>query len=175
MLPGLLARWETGKPHNLTINKGRHTLTAEGQTAEEAYYRMVHNALGVAPGIQEKSTMPFTVRTDPAPLRTDEHGVLRVGDSQVLLDIVIREFNNGADPEGIAHGYPTLDLADVYAVIAYYLRHRKEVDEYLQTRRAEAERLRQEIEAKQLSRADLRAKLLARKAQKDLEHASPGD
>jgi uncharacterized protein (DUF433 family) len=105
----------------------------------------------------------------------DEHGVIRVGDSQVLLDIVIREFNNGADPEGTAHGYPTLDLADVYAVIAYYLRHRQEVDEYLQTRREEAERLREEIEAKQPSRADLRAKLLARKAQQELEHASPGN
>jgi uncharacterized protein (DUF433 family) len=117
--------------------------------------------------------MPLTVRTDPVPLRTDEHGVIRVGDSQVLLDIVIRAFNNGADPEGIVHGYPTLHLADVYAVIAYYLRHRKEVDEYLHTRREEAERLRQEIEAKQPNRAELRAKLLARKAQMDLEHAPP--
>lgn len=117
--------------------------------------------------------MPFTVRTDPVPLRTDEHGVIRVGDSQVLLDIVIREFNNGADPEGIAHGYPTLELANIYAVIAYYLRHRKEVDEYLQNRREEAERLRKEIEAKQPGRAELRAKLLARKTQKELENASP--
>ena len=118
--------------------------------------------------------MSLIIQTDPVPLRTDEHGVIRVGDSQVLLDVVIREFNNGADPEGIVHGYPTLELADVYAVIAYYLRHRKEVAEYLQTRREEAERLRQEIEAKQPGRAELRAKLLARKAQMELEHASPG-
>jgi uncharacterized protein (DUF433 family) len=167
--------WETGKPHKLTITNGRHTLTGEGETVNEAYYRMAQKALGVAPGIEEKPTMPLTVRTDPVSLRTDEHGVVRVGDSQVLLDIVIRGFNNGADPEGITHGYPTLDLADVYAVIAYYLRHRKEVDEYLQTRREEAERLRKEIEAKQPSRAELRAKLLARKTQKELEHASPGN
>ena len=69
--------------------------------------------------------MALTIQTDPVPLRVDEHGVIRVGDSQVLLDIVIREFNNGAEPEAIAHGYPTLNLADVYGVIAYYLRHRK--------------------------------------------------
>ncbi len=109
--------------------------------------------------------MPLTIQTDPIPLRIDEHGVIRVGDSQVVLDIVIREFNNGSGPEGIVHGYPSLDLANVYAVIAYYLPHRKEVDEYLQSRREEAEKLRKEIEAKQPSRADLRAKLLARKAQ----------
>jgi hypothetical protein len=40
--------------------------------------------------------------------------------------VAIREFNNGADPEALAHGYPTLQLQDVYAVIAYYLRHRKD-------------------------------------------------
>jgi uncharacterized protein (DUF433 family) len=116
--------------------------------------------------------MAFTLHTDPLPLRLDEHGVIRVGDSQVLLDIVIREFNNGAEPEVIASGFPTLNLADVYGVIAYYLRHRQELDDYLQTRRREAEQLRQEIEARQPSRADLRAKLLARKAQMELADAS---
>jgi uncharacterized protein (DUF433 family) len=118
--------------------------------------------------------MSLSIQTDPVPLRIDEHGVVRVGDSQVLLDIVIREFNNGAEPEAIAHGYPTLHLADVYAVIAYYLRHPKEIDDYLGDRRQDAEKLRQEIEGKQPGRAELRAKLLARKAQMELAHASPG-
>jgi uncharacterized protein (DUF433 family) len=134
---------------------------------------MVQKALG-APALQEKPTMPLTVQSDPVPLRADENGVIRVGDSQVLLDVVIREFNNGATPEGIAQGYPTLELADVYDVIAYYLRHRIEVDEYLQARRVQADKLRQEIEAKQPDRAELREKLLARKAQMELEHASAG-
>ncbi len=56
--------------------------------------------------------MALTIQADPIPLRVDEHGVIRVGDSQVLLDIVIREFNNGAEPHAIAQGYPTLQLAD---------------------------------------------------------------
>jgi len=117
--------------------------------------------------------MPLTIQMDPIPLRVDEYGVVRVGESQVLLDVVVREFNNGADPEAIAHGYSTLKLPDVYAVIAYYLRHGKEIDEYLQARREEAEKLRQEIETKQPSRTELRAKLLSRKAQMEVEHASP--
>jgi uncharacterized protein (DUF433 family) len=117
--------------------------------------------------------MPLTIQTDRSPLRVDEHGAIRVGDSQVLLDIVIREYHNGAEPETIAHGFPTLDLADVYGAIAYYLRHRKEIDDYLDSRRQEAEKLRQEIEAQQPSRVELRAKLLARKAQMELAHAPP--
>jgi len=119
-------------------------------------------------------TPNIPIRTDPSPLRADAHGVIRVGDSQVLLDIVIREFNNGAEAEAIAHGFPTLNLADVYAVIAYCLRHRQEIAEYLQHRCDQAELLRREIEAKQPARAELRSKLLARKAQMDLAHASPG-
>jgi len=118
--------------------------------------------------------MPLTIQNDPVPLRTDENGVHRVGDSQVLLDVVIREFNNGADPESIANSYSSLELADVYGVIAYYLRHRAEIDEYLNARRQEAQQLRQEIEAKQPDRAELRTRLLARKAQLELDHASPG-
>jgi len=124
---------------------------------------------------QETPNMSLRIHPETIPLRTDEYGVVRVGDSQVLLDIVIRVFNNGADPESIVHGYPTLNLADVYAAIAYYLRHRKEVDDYLHSRRDEAERLRQQIEATQPGRAELRAKLLARKAQMEFEHASSGN
>jgi uncharacterized protein (DUF433 family) len=120
--------------------------------------------------VREKPTMALTVQALPVPLRTDEHGAVRVGDSQVLLDVLIREFENGADPESIVSAYSTLRLADVYVVIAYYLRHREEVDDYLRTRQAEAEKLRQEIEAKQPRRDDFRAKLLARRAQLDQGH-----
>ena len=117
--------------------------------------------------------MALTIQTDPVPLRVDEHGVVRVGGSQVLLDVVVREYNNGAEPEAIAHGFPTLDLADVYGAIAYYLRHRKEVDDDLQVRRHEAETLRRDFEARQPARTELRDKLLARKAQMEVVHAEP--
>jgi uncharacterized protein (DUF433 family) len=118
--------------------------------------------------------MTLAIETDPVPLRLDEFGVVRVGDSQVLLDVVVQQFNNGAEPEAIAQAFPTLNLADVYGTIAYYLRHRKDVHDYLTVRRQEAESLRQEIESTQPSRAELRAKLLARKAQLELADASPG-
>ncbi|MBI3408134.1 MAG: DUF433 domain-containing protein [Planctomycetes bacterium] len=116
--------------------------------------------------------MTLSIEADPAPLRTDEYGVIRVGNSQVLLDVVIREFKNGASPDGIVAGYPSLKLEDVYGVIAYYLRHQSEIDEYLSTRREEAAKLRQEIETKQGSQAELREKLMERKRQMEQEHAA---
>jgi uncharacterized protein (DUF433 family) len=124
--------------------------------------------------MQEKSAMSLTFHAESVPLRMDEHGDIRVGDTRVLLDVIISEFENGASPEDIVHGYSTLQLADVYAVIAYYLRHQEEVDNYLQKREVEAERLRQEIEAQQPWRSGLREKLLARRAQMEQGHASPG-
>ena len=118
--------------------------------------------------------MGITFQTDAPPLREDPSGAVRVGRSRVLLELVIRAFQDGATPESIVQSYPSVSLADVYGVIAYYLRHRHDVDDYLQARRHQADTLRREIEAKQPSRVDLRAKLLARKAQMELAHASPG-
>jgi len=96
---------------------------------------------------------------DPVPLRDDGGGGLRVGKTRVSLDTVIEEYDQGAGPESIVSAYPTLELADVYAVIAYYLRHQGEVREYLRKRDEEAAELRREIEAHS---AGLRARLLAR-------------
>jgi uncharacterized protein (DUF433 family) len=115
----------------------------------------------------------FSGQTISVPLRTDEQGAVRVGDSQVLLDVVMREFESGASPEEIVHSYSTLQLADVYAVIAYYLRHQETVEAYLRARREEAEQLRQKVEAKQPRRPGLRAELLARRAKREQAHASP--
>jgi hypothetical protein len=62
-------------------------------------------------------------------------------------------------------GFPTVPLSDIYAVIAYYLSHRAEVDSYLKRRIDEAERIRQEVEAKyppKVTRAEFQARLDAR-------------
>jgi uncharacterized protein (DUF433 family) len=123
--------------------------------------------------------MPLNLQAEPLPLRADEQGAVRVGDSRVTLDVVIHEFEGGASPEAIAQAYPTLRLADVYVVIAYYLRHREEVDDYLRARGREADRLRLEIEATQPERAGLRVnaglrvKLLARREQMEQGNALP--
>ena len=81
------------------------------------------------------------------PLRVDEGGAVRVGKSRVSLDLVVTQYENGMTPEDLVRAYDTLLLADVHAVIAYYLRHREEVRAYLKRREEEAKTLRAKIEA----------------------------
>lgn len=106
--------------------------------------------------------MDIKLQTEAPPLRRDETGALRVGHSRVLLELVIHAFQDGATPETIAQRYPTATLADIYAVIAYYLRHRQEIDAYLAEREQRAQDVRQRIESHQGDLADLRSRLIAR-------------
>src|SRR5580704_15932667 len=84
---------------------------------------------------------------EPPPLRVDAGGAVRVGGSRISLDLVVEQYENGMTPEDMVRAYDSLLLADVHAVIAYYLRHRDEVRAYLKRRTEEAEALRMKIEA----------------------------
>ena len=102
------------------------------------------------------------LQSEAPPLRRDASGVLRVGHSRVLVDLVIRAFQDGATPEAIAQRYHTATLADIYTVIAYYLRHREDIDAYLVERERRAQEVCQRIERHQEDLTDLRSHLLAR-------------
>lgn len=95
------------------------------------------------------------------PLKTDSSGTIRVADSRVTLDTLIHSFKDGATAEDIAMRYPAIMLADVYAVITYYLRHQSEVESYLEKRQEHAEIVKQEIE-QQFDSKGIRERLLAR-------------
>ncbi len=107
--------------------------------------------------------MPFPLQAESPPLREDADGALRVGESRVLLELVIRAFQDGATPETIVQRYPSAALADVYAIVAYYLRHRGEIEAYLARREQKAEDVRQRIESKQGDLSQIRARLAARR------------
>jgi uncharacterized protein (DUF433 family) len=107
--------------------------------------------------------MSLTVQAEAPPLREDASGAVRVGNSRVLLELVIRAFQDGTTPESIVQRYPTLALHDVYAVIGYYLRHRGEVEEYLARREQSAKEVGGRIESQQGDLSEIRARLLARR------------
>lgn len=93
--------------------------------------------------------MNLPVTSDPVPLvAADDGRVIRVGGTRVTLDTLIGALKRGATPEEIAQDYSAVSLADVYAVIAYYLRHRSEVEAYLERRAREHAELRREIESR---------------------------
>src|SRR4051812_31885212 len=89
--------------------------------------------------------LPFPA--EPPPLRVDEGGVVRVGRSRISLDLIVEQYENGMTPDDMVRAYDALQLADVYATVAYYLRHRDVVRSYLKRREEEAAALRGKIEA----------------------------
>ena len=106
--------------------------------------------------------MNLPAASDPVPLVfTEDSLVIRVAGTRVTLDTLIGAFKRGATPEEIAQDYSAVSLADVYAVITYYLRHRSEVEEYLERRAREHAELRREIEGRP-EYQELRERLLGR-------------
>lgn len=106
--------------------------------------------------------MSLVIENTPVPLKTDTDGVVRVGNTRVTLDTVIVAFKEGAAAEEIVSQYPALQLADVYAVIGYYLQHQPEVEAYLGRRHHQAEEIRQQNEAR-FNQQGIRERLLARR------------
>ena len=98
---------------------------------------------------------------EPVPLIKDDAGRLMIIGTRVPLDTLVAAFKRGESPEAIQESYDTVALVDVYSVLAYYLRHRAEVETYL----AEQEREGAEIQAfieSAYPPDGLRAKILAR-------------
>lgn len=63
-----------------------------------------------------------------------------------MLERIVRAFDAGASAEEIVESFPTLELADVYATIAFILKNRAEIDAYMTESRVESERLHREAE-----------------------------
>ena len=63
--------------------------------------------------------------------------------------------------EEIVDSFPSLDLAAVYATLAYVLTHRTAVDDYLRCRREAVDALRAEAE-RRFPSTGLRARLVSR-------------
>lgn len=113
-----------------TVDRARHRLSAELTRCD---------TLG---------SMNLVLELESVPLRWDATGTLRVGNTRVTLDVLLRAYALGGDAEELVEQFPSLDLADVYSVLGYYLRHREQLErEYLLPRKEEAERLQQEWEA----------------------------
>ena len=107
-------------------------------------------------------TIVETLTAKPPPLYVTDEGIVRVTGTRVSLDTVIGAFLNGSTAEQIAYKYPSLNLADVYAVISYYLRHLQAIDAYLVQQQREIEDVRQEV-ADRFPPIGVRERLLARR------------
>ena len=114
------------------------------------------------------TTVDFEPLTVAVPLWEEPAGVFRVGKSRVLLELVLRAFQRGETPEGIARSYRSLQLAEVYAVISRYLASPAPFDEYLRRCDEEAIAVRRELESAGMTNRVGKEELLARARAKGL-------
>ena len=106
--------------------------------------------------------MTLVITAAPPPLTIDADGAVRVANTRVTLDTVVAAFHDGATAEEIVQQYAWLPLADVYAVIGYYLQWQAEVEAYLQQRRQQTARVRRDNEGR-FDPSGVRGRLLARR------------
>jgi uncharacterized protein (DUF433 family) len=106
--------------------------------------------------------MALTIAHEIIPLQADSNGVVRVAGTRVTLETVIAAFSEGATAEEIAQQYPSLNLADIYAVIGYYLRHSEEVAAYLQQRKVQTDAARKRNELR-YDPQGVRSRLMSRR------------
>lgn len=104
----------------------------------------------------------LNIQATPIPITIDEHGTARIANTRVTLDVFITAFKQGATAEEIAQQFTSLQLADIYAVITYYLRETHVVEAYLQKRQEKAAKIREEIETA-FPPQGIRARLLAKR------------
>ena len=112
--------------------------------------------------------MTLTISVDPTPLRVHENGTVYVGNTRVMLELVIAAYKAGNSPEQIVEMWDVLKLPDVHRVIAYYLEHRDDVEAYIRQQEIQGQRLREENE-KRFPSTETRAYLLKKLRDKGIE------
>ena len=105
----------------------------------------------VCGSLAEKKLDNFSIGTEYAMrekqyVRVDEHRVMRVGTTRVMLDALVAGFEQGHSPETLHQQFPALNLEEVYGAITYYLSHRGDVQTYLKRQEALWKALRAEAE-----------------------------
>ncbi|WP_129678390.1 DUF433 domain-containing protein [Candidatus Chloroploca sp. Khr17] len=107
--------------------------------------------------------MTLTLEPPVLPMTLTPHGVVLVRGTRVPIETLITAFLQGDTPEEMAQNFPTVSVADAYAVIAYYLQHQTAVEQYLEERGQRRAEVQARVEAQQQLHG-LRARLLARQA-----------
>jgi len=109
--------------------------------------------------------MELKLEAEKPPIRITADGVAEVGATRVSLDLVLDYYDLGVPPDEIARQHDTLELANVYGAIAYYLRHKDEVDAYRDEQRRLASKTHAEME-RLFPSTGLRERLLERQRQR---------
>jgi uncharacterized protein (DUF433 family) len=112
-----------------------------------------------------------TVQT--VPLTQTPEGVIRVTGTRLPLDTILHHYKQGASAEEISNRFPAVSLAQVHAILSYYLNHQAELDAYLQEQDKASEAFQKQLEANpqyQANRVAFRERLMQRWAARQLSN-----
>ena len=151
-----IATWTASAVEGAVQVPGPTLETLRARLAPHQRYSDVHLWRG---GTTENLLFSPPQVSDQVPLTQQENGVLYVAETRVPLDSLLVAFLHGETPEEIAMAFPSLDLPDVYLVLAHYLKHRSDYDAYLAARSAAVGSLRHTIESA-LSPEGVRSRLI---------------
>lgn len=132
------------------------------RTPAEVRERAKHILDAMPPWPAAAIPSPFTL---DVPLRVEaETGRVRFVDSRIPIDTVVHAYNRGEPPAAIAVNYPTLSEQAIHAFIAYYLRHKEQVDAYLRAWDEHANAVQEIVESDPAQKAFRETLLERRKA-----------
>ena len=103
--------------------------------------------------------------TITVPLKVEPSGVIHIfrpEQTRVNFELVVLGYKAGETPEETHRRLPTVDIADIHLIIAYYLHNTEEVESYLRAEEEEWVRIKAEIDARHPDNAAFRARLQAR-------------
>jgi uncharacterized protein (DUF433 family) len=79
---------------------------------------------------QERTMDQQEIRQN-TPLILVNDGTIRMTGSRVSLEVIFREFKQGATAEQLLEDFPSLTLRDIYGAIYYYLDNTEAVEDYM--------------------------------------------
>jgi uncharacterized protein (DUF433 family) len=95
------------------------------------------------------------------PLIRSDDGTIRIKGSRVSLEVIVRQFKQGATAEQLLEDFPSLTLRDIYGAVYYYLDNTEAVEDYMRQQEDSAAEMRAFL-ASQLDSVALRARIRAR-------------
>ena len=160
------------------LDAGELVMTKSPPLTREGVEQLLQVGESLVPGMfsdaraADGAAHSLPLHAERPPLRIDEGDVVRVSGTRITLDLVIDQYESGMTPEDMVRACDSLELADVYAVIGWYVRHKGEVADYLKQRAEQAEALRAKIESERPRVS--RNELLARRAAREKDVAPAG-
>jgi|SRR5687768_17476258 len=92
-------------------------------------------------------------------VRVDEKGVAWIEGTRVkVVEVVMDKMAYGWSPEEMHYQHPNLSLSQIHGALAYYYDHQQELDDDIQRRLEEADRIRAATENKELQERFRRAR-----------------